>query len=60
MRAVDEKYAAMDDFTLLEEMHTLIKGDMPKAMDQIATRPIKHDTVCEVSEMKHIVSTFLV
>ncbi|PHV71950.1 threonine synthase [Sporanaerobium hydrogeniformans] len=60
MTAIDAQYEGKDDFTLLEEMHHLIKGDMPKAMDQIATRPIKHDTICEVSEMKHIVSQFLV
>ncbi len=60
MTAIDSKYEGVDDFTLLEEMHTLIKGDMPKAMDHIAQKEIKHKTVCEISEMKHIVSGFLV
>ncbi len=60
MTALDSKFENIDDFTLLEEMHALIKGDMPKAMDQIATKEIKHKTVCETREMKHIVSSFLV
>ena len=59
MSAIDTKYEGVNDFTLLEEMHTLIKGNMPKAMDQIATRPIKHDKVCAVKEMKQVVSEFL-
>ncbi|MDF2614958.1 MAG: threonine synthase [Clostridia bacterium] len=60
MTAIDSKHEKTDDFTLLEEMHKLIKGDMPQAMDQIAERPIKHQTVCEVSEMKDIVRGFLI
>lgn len=59
MTALDAQYESIDDFTLLEKMHTLIKGDMPKAMDQIATKPIRHTDVCKVDEMKHIVSSFL-
>lgn len=60
MSAIDEKYEGVNDFTLLEEMHHLIQGAMPKAMDQIATRPIKHKKVCEVQDMKQVVSDFLV
>ncbi len=60
MCALNQKYEGIDDFTLLEQMHELIKGDMPKAMDQIATRTIHHKKVCEVSEMKQVVSDFLV
>lgn len=60
MTALDNKYEDTDDFTLLEEMHSLIKGVMPKAMDQIATKEIRHKTVCEIGEMKHIISDFLV
>ena len=60
MTAVDEKYDGISDFELLDKMHDLIKGDMPKAMDHIATRKIWHKTVCEVSEMKETVSKFLV
>ena len=59
MKAVDSKFEGVNDFTLLEEMHSLIKGDMPKAMENIANREILHDKVCEVKEMKQIVREFL-
>ena len=59
MTALDEKYDGIDDFTLLESMHELVKGDMPKAMQGIATRTINHKTVCDVNEMKTVVSQFL-
>jgi len=60
MTALGDQYKNTDDFILLEEMHKLLKGDMPKAMNNIATKPIKHKAVCEVSEMKDIVRNFLV
>ena len=60
MTAVSDKYEGIDDFTLLEEMKTLQKGYMPKAMDGIETREVKHKTVCEVSEMPQMVRNFLV
>ena len=61
MTAVDaDKYDGISDFELLDQMHELIKGDMPKAMDHIAARKIWHNTVCEVSEMKDMVNQFLV
>ena len=60
MTALGSEYENKDDFLLLDEMHQLIKGQMPKAMDQLATKEIKHQTVCAVDEMKNIVSSFLV
>lgn len=60
MTAVDAKYDGISDFELLNHMQELIKGDMPKAMDHIATRKIWHNTVCQVNEMKDMVSKFLV
>ena len=60
MTAISEKYKGIDDFTLLEEMRKIENGYMPKAMDGIATRPVRHKTVCEVSEMPQMVRNFLV
>lgn len=60
MTAVDAKYDGISDFELLDQMHDLIKGEMPKAMDHIATRKIWHKTVCQVNEMKDVVRQFLV
>lgn len=60
MTAVDAKYDGISDFELLDHMQKLVKGNLPKAMDHIATRKIWHNTVCEVNEMKDMVSKFLV
>lgn len=59
MSAIDKQYEAVDDFTLLNKMQDLTKVPMPKAVDQIATRPTYHHTVCEVEEMKEQVRAFL-
>lgn len=59
MGAIDSYYEAKDDFALLEEMNKLIKGDIPKGIEGIATRPIKHDKTCKVAEMKKVVKEFL-
>jgi len=60
MTALDDRYEVVGDFKLLEEMHHLIKGDMPKAMEQIAARKIWHKDVCDVNQMKEMVRNFLV
>ncbi|MEE1072129.1 MAG: threonine synthase [Cellulosilyticum sp.] len=60
MTAVDKKYDGISDFELLDHMQNLLQGDLPKAMDHIATREILHNTVCNVNEMKDMVSKFLV
>ncbi len=59
MSSIDKKYEQMDDFRLLEEMEKLSGRKMPKAMQGIETRPIKHKTVCEVHEMKKVIDEFL-
>lgn len=60
MTAVSDEYEGIDDFTLLNEMKKLEKGYMPKAMDGIAEREVKHKNVCEVNEMPQMVRKFLV
>lgn len=60
MTAIDEAYNKLDDFKLLEEMQQLLGKPMPKAMEGIETKKVWHDTVCEVEEMKAIISKFLV
>lgn len=59
MTAVDSKFDTMDDFKLLEEMKNLSNVAIPNAVDQIQTRPIRHNIVCEINEMKDEVRQFL-
>ena len=59
MKAIDEKYDAMGDFELVDELSKISNTDVPKAIEEIRTAPILHDTVCEKDEMEAVVKKFL-
>ena len=59
MNAIDPKYDAMGDFELVDELSKLANVDVPKAIDEIRTAPVLHDTVCDKEEMKSVVMKFL-
>ena len=59
MEAIDEKYAAMDDFTLVDELSKLANVKVPNAIEEIRTAPVLHDRVCDKEEMKAVVKEFL-
>lgn len=51
LTAIDAKYDAMGDFELVDELNRLSGVDIPKAIEEIRTAPVLHNTVCEVNEM---------
>ena len=59
MEAIDEKYAAMDDFALVDELSRLANVKVPNAIEEIRTAPVLHDRVCDKEEMKAVVKEFL-
>lgn len=59
MKAIDEKYDSMGDFELVDELSRISNTDVPKAIEEIRTAPVLHDTVCEKEEMKDVVKKFL-
>lgn len=59
MNAIDGKYDAMDDFELVDELSKLAKVTVPKAIEEIRTAPVLHDTVCGREEMKSVVMDIL-
>ncbi len=59
MNAIDEKYDSMTDFELVDELSKLANVDVPKAIDEIRTAPVLHDTVCDKEDMKSVVMKFL-
>lgn len=59
MEAIDEKYAAMDDFALVDELSRLANVKVPNAIEEIRTAPVLHDCVCDKEEMKAVVKEFL-
>lgn len=59
MNAIDEKYDAMSDFELIDELSAISSVDVPAAVVQLKTAPVVHDHVCDKTEMKAIVKHFL-
>lgn len=59
MNAIDPKYDSMTDFELVDELCKLSGVAVPKAIEEIRTAPVLHDTVCEKDEMKAVVKKFL-
>jgi threonine synthase len=59
MNAIDGKYEKLSDFELVDELSKISNVDVPKAIDEIRTAPVRHDTVCDKAEMKAAVKRFL-
>ncbi len=59
MNAVDHKYDSMSDFELVDELSGLANVKVPRAIEEIRTAPVIHDTVCEKEEMKETVEKIL-
>lgn len=59
MNAIDEKYDAMSDFELVDELSRLANVAVPQAIEEIRTAPVVHDTQCDVDKMKDTVKGFL-
>lgn len=59
MNAIDAKYDSMTDFELVDELSRIANVTTPNAIEEIRTAPVLHDTVCDKSEMKKVVKSFL-
>ena len=60
MDAIDkEKYDAMSDFELVDELSRIANVKIPNAIEEIRSAKVLHDTVCEVDEMPSVVKKFL-
>ena len=59
MGAIDEKYKGMDDFALIDELEKVSGTKVPKAVEEIRSAPVLHDTVCETEDMQKTVEGIL-
>lgn len=50
---------SMTDFELVDELSRIGHVAVPKAIEEIRTAKVLHDTVCEVAEMPEVVKKFL-
>lgn len=59
MTAIDEKYSAMDDFELIDELSRIANVSVPAAVEEIRSAPVRHNTQCDVDEMEATVKKWL-
>ncbi|MCD8105826.1 MAG: threonine synthase [Lachnospiraceae bacterium] len=59
MTAIDPRYAGMEDFALIDELYGISGIRIPRAIEEIRTAPVLHDTVIEKDEMEAAVRRFL-
>ncbi len=59
MSAIKGVEDTRDDFEIIDELSELAKVAEPKAITEIRTAPVLHDTVCETEEMEQQVRAFL-
>ncbi len=60
MEAIDkEQYGGMTDFELIDELAAISGTEIPNAIREIRTAPVRHKAVCGVNEMKQTVLEFL-
>lgn len=59
MTAIDEKYADMEEFALVDELVRVSKRPEPKAVTEIRTAPVRHTTQCDVCDMEKTVKAWL-
>ena len=59
MTALGQECGGKDDFELADALSGLSGTEIPRAVEEIRTAPVLHDTVVEVREMKAAVKKFL-
>ncbi|MCD8365886.1 MAG: threonine synthase [Clostridiales bacterium] len=59
MNAIDESHDAMGDFELVDELSRLANVKVPRAIEEIRSAAVIHDTVCDTDEMESVVRHFL-
>ncbi|SCZ78041.1 threonine synthase [Pseudobutyrivibrio xylanivorans] len=59
MGAIDSAYEQEEDFVLVDKLSELAKVNVPNAIEEIRSAPVRHDTVVEVDDMCAEVKRFL-
>ena len=59
MSAIDEKYADVDEFELIDELSRISGTAVPKAIEEIRNADIRHTKECDADAMKDTVKEIL-
>ena len=59
MTSIDEKYADVDEFELVDELSRISGTEVPNAIEEIRSADIRHTRECDADEMKLAVKEIL-
>ena len=59
MDAISDRYQGIDDFSLADALSELSGVRVPKAVEEIRTAPVLHDTVVDAPDMPATVKKIL-
>ena len=59
MSAIDEKYASVDEFELIDELSRISGTEIPGAIKEIRSAQIRHNRECDADKMKDMVKGIL-
>ncbi len=59
MTAIDASYAKEDDFALIDKLSEISRVEVPRAVEEIRSAPVRHKTICAVDQMPQVVRDFL-
>ena len=55
LHAIDSAYDSLGDFEQMDVLSQISNTEIPRAIEEIRTAPVRHQTVCEADEMPEIV-----
>ena len=59
LHAIDPRYDALSDFEQMDELSRISNTEIPRAIEEIRTAPVRHRTECESDQMANTVKQFL-
>ena len=60
LHAIDaEKYDSLGDFEQMDALSEISSTEIPRAIEEIRTAPVRHTAVCDVDQMEQAVKNFL-
>ncbi|MCR5784634.1 MAG: threonine synthase [Eubacterium sp.] len=59
MTAIDPSYDSKGDFELVDELSRIGNVEVPNAIEEIRTAPVRHNTVVDTADMEKAVKAFL-
>lgn len=59
LTSISPDYDSMSDFELIDKLKEISMTEIPQAIEDIRTAPVRHNTVCETADMQKEVEKYL-